>query len=169
MYTILWLTLLCIAKLLKIGSYCITLSCICKSIAGIKSAMEAFSPQMPNLQSCFPQQIKSSGLHNATLPCNPFFTCYYMSYHSFLSAFLEIKFPASLSSCILLLSSGVSSAVLILLHILILIVFSSFFLYIFSWLTCENELDNRKTQVASSGRLRKTKDIKGSNRRIIHL
>lgn len=125
---------------------------------------------MPNHlnQSCFLQRTKSSGLHNTILPMQSF-TCYYMSYHSFLSAFLEIKFPASLSSCILPLSHGTSTAVLILLHILTPIVFSSFFLYIFSWLTCENELNNRQTEVASSGRLRKTKDIKGSNKRVMRL
>lgn len=124
---------------------------------------------MPNHlnQSSFLQQIRSSGLHSTTLPMQSF-TCYYMSQHSFLSAFLEIKFPASLSSCILPLFCGISTAILILLHILTLRVFSSFFLYIFSWLTCENELDNRKTEVASSGRLRKTNNIKGSNT-VIHL
>lgn len=77
MYLVSWLTLLCIAKLLKIGSYCITLSCICKSFVGIKSAIGAFSPQIPNHlnQSCFLQQIKSSGLHNTMLPMQSF-TCY---------------------------------------------------------------------------------------------
>lgn len=134
-YTILWLTLLCIAKLLKIGPYCIMLSCIWKSFVGIKSAMGAFSPQMPNHlnQSCFLQQIKSSGLHNTTLPKQSF-TCYCMSYHSFLLAFLKSSFPASLSSCILLLSSDTSTAVLISLRILTLIVFSCFFIYFHGWL-----------------------------------
>lgn len=60
--------------LLKIESYCITVSCICKSFVGIKSAMGAFSPQTPNHlnQSCLLQQIKSSGLHNTTLPMQSF-------------------------------------------------------------------------------------------------
>lgn len=149
MYPVLWLTLLSVAKQLKTGSCCITLSCTCKSFIDIKSAMGAFCPQTPNHlnQSCFLQQIKFSGLHNTTLSMQSF-TCYYVSDHSesFLAASSEIKFPASLSSCVLLLSSSTSTAVHILLHILTLIVFSSFFLYIFSWLTCENELDNRKTE-----------------------
>lgn len=132
--------------------------------------METFCPQMPAPlnQSCV--SSKSN-----------FWSSQHESSHTIVYILLHVLSLRVLSSnplgeqvslflpCILLLSSGSPTAVLIALHILALIVFSSFFLHLFSWLNCENGLDKVKNEVSTSGKLRRTKDIKCSNGRVRHL
>lgn len=134
--------------------------------------MEAFCPRTPNHlnQSCYLQQIKSFGLHNTNLPMQSF-TCYHVLPLRGLSprAFLESKFPSSLPSLHPAPLQWYLHCCFHFIAILPQMVFASFFLYIFSWLNCENGLDKGKSEVASSRVLRKTKDIKGIKRGVIHL